>query len=157
MTNTSSLRFLYIFGGSGLLWVGGQCTWNSHFPKGTIPILRQQIDWVGGVRWQFLLKFSTYYLCWCRVGGWVRKSQKLCWRNIGMISNFWVREQNKKQHITAPTQILYPSAVPKIILSIHSNIPAATFMVKSPLVSCNLHTNNLPLHSYRSICGISLY
>ena len=29
---------------------------------GTIPILRQQRNWVGGVnKWQFLLKFSTIY------------------------------------------------------------------------------------------------
>ena len=31
--------------------------------QGTIPILRQQMNWVGGVRkWHFLLIFSTIYV-----------------------------------------------------------------------------------------------
>ena len=49
---------------------------------GTIPILRQQNDRVGGVRkWQFLLTFSTIYADVEWVGG----SEKVCWRNIGMV------------------------------------------------------------------------
>ena len=60
---------------------GGEGTLQNY--SGTIRILRQQRDWVGGVKkWQFLLTFSTIS-CWS--GGWVRKSPKMCWRNIGMI------------------------------------------------------------------------
>ena len=42
--------------------------------QGTIPILRQQRDWVGGVeKWQFLLTFSTIYAD----VGWVIGSEKV--------------------------------------------------------------------------------
>ena len=51
---------------------------------GTIPILRQQWDWVGGVKKMAIFADVQYYLCWRRVSGWVRKSPKICWRNIGM-------------------------------------------------------------------------
>ena len=33
------------------------------FPRGTIPILRQQKDWVGGVKkWPVLLTFNTVFM-----------------------------------------------------------------------------------------------
>ena len=49
---------------------------------GTIHILRQQMDFVGEVRKMvILLTFSTT----CADVGWIRKSPKLCWRNIGMV------------------------------------------------------------------------
>ena len=42
--------------------------------------------WVGSEKWQFLLTFSTIYADVVRwVDGWVRKSLKMCWRNIGMV------------------------------------------------------------------------
>ena len=42
----------------------------------TIPILRQQKDWEGGFRkW---LTFSTVFILKYVVGGWVRKSPKMC-------------------------------------------------------------------------------
>ena len=46
---------------------------------GTIPILRQQRDWVGWVRkMAILLRFSTIYADVGWMGGWVRKSPKMC-------------------------------------------------------------------------------
>ena len=54
---------------------------------GTVPILRQQMDWVGGVRKVAISADVQYYLYWRRVGGWVRKIPKMCWRNIGMVPN----------------------------------------------------------------------
>ena len=56
-----------------------------NFWWGTIPILRQQRNWVGGVRKMTIFADVQYYLCWRRVSGWVRKSLKICWRNIGMV------------------------------------------------------------------------
>ena len=55
--------------------------------RGTIPILRQQRDCVGGVRKLAIFTDVQYYLCWHRVGRWVKKSPKMCWRNIGMVPN----------------------------------------------------------------------
>ena len=52
---------------------------------GTIPMLRQQRDWVGGVRKMAIFADVQYYLCWRRVGWCVKKSPKMCWRNIGMV------------------------------------------------------------------------
>ena len=40
--------------------------------------------WVGEVRKMAIFADFRYYLCWRRVGEWVRKSPKMCWRNIGM-------------------------------------------------------------------------
>ena len=51
----------------------------------TIPILSQQMDWVGEVRKMAFFADVQYNLCWRRVGGWVRKRPKMCWRNIGMV------------------------------------------------------------------------
>ena len=36
-------------------------------------------------KWQFFLPFSTVFMLTC---GWVRKSPKMCWRNIGMDPSF---------------------------------------------------------------------
>ena len=61
-----------------------------HYIQGTIPILRQKGDWVGGVRKMAIFADVQYYSCWRRVGGWVKKSSKMCWRNIGTVPNtFW--------------------------------------------------------------------
>ena len=51
---------------------------------GTIPILRQQRDWVGGVRKVAIFADVQYYLCWQRVG----RSEKVqkCADVIGMVS-----------------------------------------------------------------------
>ena len=55
----------------------------------TIPILRQQNNWaVGWVRKidiRFLLMFSTVLFYADISIGWVRKSQKMCRRNIWMV------------------------------------------------------------------------
>ena len=60
---------------------------------GTIPILRQEKDWLGewvsawvggSSKWPVLMMFSTVftiYVCWH--SRWV--GPKLCWRNIGMV------------------------------------------------------------------------
>ena len=46
------------------------------FTAGTIPVLRQQKDWVGGSRkWPVLLTFSTVFMLIRWVGG-VQKGQK---------------------------------------------------------------------------------
>ena len=55
--------------------------------KGTVPILRQQRDWVGGVRKMSIFADFQYYLCWCtlrRVDG-SEKVQKFCCRNVEMV------------------------------------------------------------------------
>ena len=39
------------------------------FSLGTIPILRQQKDWVGGVKKMVIFADIQYYLCWRRVSG----------------------------------------------------------------------------------------
>ena len=57
-------------------------------------ILRQQRDctgWVGLEKWQVLLTFSTIYADVGWVCGWVTKSPKMCWRNIGMV-HIWFRK-----------------------------------------------------------------
>jgi hypothetical protein len=63
-----------------------QTIWNYPPPPlTTIPILRQQKDWVGLENGQFCWR-SVLYLC--RHSRWVgQKSPKLCWRNIGMVPN----------------------------------------------------------------------
>ena len=43
-----------------------------------IPILRQERDWVGGVRKMAFVADIQYYLWWCRAGEWVRKNTKMC-------------------------------------------------------------------------------
>ena len=75
----------------------------------TIPILRQQRDWVGVMRRLAIFADVQCYLCWRWVGGWVgwwvRKSLKMYWCNIGMVpaigysqltyhrqSKFWIPE-----------------------------------------------------------------
>ena len=57
---------------------------------GSIPKLHQQNNWVGGVKkWAFWLTFSTVFMLksWDPkiVGGWVRKSPKICWHNAKMV------------------------------------------------------------------------
>ena len=48
------------------------------FPRGTIPILRQEKDWVGGVKkWPFFVDIQ-YCVYADIVDGWVRKSSKIC-------------------------------------------------------------------------------
>ena len=48
------------------------------FPRGTIPILRQQKDWVGGVKkWPVFVDIQ-YCVYADIVDGWVRKSSKIC-------------------------------------------------------------------------------
>ena len=49
---------------------------------GTIPILRQQRDWLGGVKKMAIFADIHYYLCWRRVYGWARKSLKMCWSSM---------------------------------------------------------------------------
>ena len=55
-----------------------------HDHLGTIPILRQQKDWIGGVKNGH---FSDVQYCIYTdlVGGLIRKSPKICWRNVGMV------------------------------------------------------------------------
>ena len=66
----------------------------TYFGFGTIPILRQQMNWVGGVRKVSFFADVHYYLFWRRVVGWVRKGPKMRWRNIGMVSmHEWGRSQ----------------------------------------------------------------
>ena len=50
-----------------------------------IPILRQQMDWLGGVRNMAIFADLQYCLCWCKVGGWVWRSPKMYWHIIGMV------------------------------------------------------------------------
>ena len=55
---------------------------------GTIPILRQQKEWVGGLRkWSVLLTFSTVFMLIMLIyaDGWGSKRPKICWHNIGMV------------------------------------------------------------------------
>ena len=52
---------------------------------GTIPILRQQRDWAGVVRKLTFFADFQFYLFWRRLGGWVRRSQKMCRRNVGVV------------------------------------------------------------------------
>ena len=49
-----------------------------------IPILRQQKDWMGGVRKIAIFADVQYYLCWRRLGGW-EKSPKMFLRDVGMV------------------------------------------------------------------------
>ena len=49
---------------------------------GTIPILHQQRDWLGGVKKMAIFADIHYYLCWRRVYGWARKSLKMCWSSM---------------------------------------------------------------------------
>ena len=53
--------------------------------KGTILILRQQKDWVGGLKKKAIFADVQYCFYPHIVGGWVWKSPKMCWRNIGMV------------------------------------------------------------------------
>ena len=48
------------------------------FPRGTIPILRQQKDWVGGVKKWPVFVDILYCVYADIVDGWVRKSPKIC-------------------------------------------------------------------------------
>ena len=50
------------------------------FSLGTIPILRQQKDWVGGVKKMVIFADIQYYLCWHRVSGWIKKVRK--WADV---------------------------------------------------------------------------
>ena len=43
-------------------------TINSNCSRGTIPILRQQRNWVGGVRKMAIFAYLQYHLCWRWVG-----------------------------------------------------------------------------------------
>ena len=53
--------------------------------SGTIQVLHLQNNLVVGVRKITIFADVQYYLCWLRASGWVRKSPKMCWRNIGMV------------------------------------------------------------------------
>ena len=61
-----------------------QDPFNSSECYGTIPILRQQRNWVSGFRKMAIFADVQYYLCWRRVGG-SEKVQKCAERNIGMV------------------------------------------------------------------------
>ena len=79
---------------------------------GTIPKLRKQKDWVGGFRkWPFM-QTSVLYLCWN--SGWVRKSSKICWHNIWMVSLrlvlcqeliYWLTSYPKTISVTSKVRI----------------------------------------------------
>ena len=57
-----------------------------HRSKGpSLYYVSKETGWVGSEKWQFLLTFSTIYADAGWVGGWIRKSPKTCWRNIGMV------------------------------------------------------------------------
>ena len=58
-----------------------QCT----YYLGTIPILRQQKDWVGGLSKVAIFADIQYCIYADLVCGWVRKGLKLYWRNIWMV------------------------------------------------------------------------
>ena len=61
------IMFLISFPGAATCIPGG--TSIPEFWLGAIPILRQQRDWVSGVRKIAIFADVQYYLCWCRVGG----------------------------------------------------------------------------------------
>ena len=46
---------------------------------GTIPLLRQQRDWVGGVRKMAIFADVQYCICADKVGRWGLKRPKICW------------------------------------------------------------------------------
>ena len=69
----------------------------------TTPILRQQRDWVGGVRKMTIFADIQYYFCWRRVSGWVRKSPKMFWLSIRMVSKRKKKVILKKPQIQTTT------------------------------------------------------
>ena len=97
----------------------------------TIPKLRKQKDWVGGFgKWLFM-QTSVLYLClggWVQkmtiytdfsivftyMSGWVRKSSKVCWHNMWMVSLrlvlcqeliYWLTSYPKTISVTSKVRI----------------------------------------------------
>ena len=55
------------------------------FPRGpSLYYVSKGTEWLGSEKIAIFTDVQ-YYLCWRRVSGWVRKTPKICWRNIGMV------------------------------------------------------------------------
>ena len=82
-TMKASIRSI-MNGGHSLLYL-----YSFYLYLGTILILRQQREWLGGVKKMSIFADGQYNLWWLRVsvvlGGWVRKSLEIYWRDIGMV------------------------------------------------------------------------